>query len=90
LPFAILVKAKKQKKRTPTIADGTPILTDFDKTMKTANPANIQKMAVLVPDANILMITSMPMIIKNNLSVLILVVSPIIIKATAAAAALHP
>ena len=86
----MFVNAKKQKNRNPTIAHGMAILKDFDKTMKTAKPANIQNIAVLVPDANMLLITSIPTIIKNILFFLILEVMPKTRKATAAAAALQP
>ena len=86
----MFVNAKKQKNRIPTIAEGIAILKDFDKTIKTAKPANIQNIAVLVPDANMLLITRTPITKKKILSILILEVIPKTRNATAAAAALQP
>jgi hypothetical protein len=90
LPFAMLVKAKKQKNKKPAIAKGMAILIDFESTIYTANPANIQKIAVRVPDANILLMTIIPIIMKSHLYFFNFEVIPIIRKATDAAAALQP
>ena len=90
MPFAMLVKAKKLKNKKPTIAAGTAILTDLDRKTNTTIPANKQKMAVRVPDANIPLITKAATTRKNHLSSLNFVVIPKIINATADAAALQP
>ena len=69
---------------------GTAILTDFDKTMYTINPAKKQAIAVLVPEANIPHNTAQPTRIKKMRSFVNLDVSPNRIKATDEAPALHP
>lgn len=81
---------KNKKKSPPIIAAGIAILNDFDSTTKTAIPAKKQKIAVLVPEANMLFNTSKLTTMKKIFSFLTLDVIPKTRKATAAAAALHP
>ena len=69
---------------------GAIILVDFDKTKKTQNPAIRQKIAVLVPDANIAQIDKIPTIQKKILCFCILLVIARIIKNTPAAAMCIP
>jgi hypothetical protein len=90
LPLAILVNARNTNARHPTIAAGIAILNDFDNNVYTANPPNMHNIDVLVPDANILIITNAAIIKNTHLSFFILDVIPKMINATDAAAALQP
>ena len=74
----------------PTIALGTIIFIDFDKTRKTAKPPIIQNIAVRVPDWNIPHTTAIDTKMKKILSFVILDMIPNIRNATAAAAAWQP
>ena len=69
---------------------GTAILIDLESTTYAANPAPKQKMAVLVPDANIPIITASAVTRKKILSRRSFVVMEKIMNDAAVAPALHP
>ena len=83
LPLPMSVKISMIAKRLNNIVTGTAILTDFDKNTYAMIPAIRQTMPVRVPDGNMAQIQAIPVMRKNNLCFLILLVIPKIRKATA-------